>query len=439
MVNASSHNNISTTLPTRSSFKSWLVVITASLFFFFEFMQMNMFNTIAPYLLPAFHINATQLGNLAAMYSYGNIIFAIIAGMILDRFSTRLMILIALSLCIILTLGFAFSEYYWQAAICRLLTGISSTFCMLSCVRLASRWLPPRRVALAVGLVIAIAMTGGLVAQTPFTLLVHALTWRHAIMVNVVIGVVFLIIIYCVVRDYPSGGLEARLEEKAHLKHLGFKKAFWMSVASLQNWSAAIYASLMSFPIVILGASWGGLYLMHTHGLNQLDSSYVTSMIYIGMMIGSPFFGWLSDKIGLRKPLMYAGPILCLIVMLIIIFVSHLSLHEMIVAFFLLGFFAATQVISYPLVVESNPRSITNTAEGFACTLIMVAGLFNILFGYLIDLTWNGKMHGHSPFYTAHNFHIAILMFPAIFIISWFIPFLIRETRCAHRPLSHVK
>ena len=47
---------------------AWAVILTASLFFFYEFIQLNMFNAIAVDLLQAFNLNATELGQLSSMY-----------------------------------------------------------------------------------------------------------------------------------------------------------------------------------------------------------------------------------------------------------------------------------------------------------------------------------------------------------------------------------
>jgi fucose permease len=86
--------------------KSWLVVLSAALFFFYEFIQMNMIGSLAPYLMQTFAIDATRLGNLSAAYFYSTILFLLPAGQILDRFSTRKVILTALLICSIGTFLF---------------------------------------------------------------------------------------------------------------------------------------------------------------------------------------------------------------------------------------------------------------------------------------------------------------------------------------------
>ena len=407
----------------------WVVVLSAALFFFFEFIQMNMFNAINPSLILAFKVTATQLGNLSAMYFYGNVLFLFVAGIVLDRFSTRKVLLTAVSICVIGTYLFAMSTALWQAEVFRFITGVASTSCMLTSVRLASRWFPPRRIALVIGLVLTMAMAGGMLAQTPLTYLTHAFGWRHAVMINATIGVFVTIIIFMNVKDFPRGAEVIRAAEKAQLKTLGLAKSIILAAKNKQNWLAGFYTNFLSFPIVILGASWGSLYLMHVRHLTHIQTSYVTSMIFLGTIFGSPVLGWVSDTIGFRKLPMIIGGFITLFFILLIMYIPHLSLGELMVLFFLRAFAASTQVLAYPLVVESNPRAITNTAEGLACTIIMSAGLFQFVYGFILDRSWNGAMSHGLRVYTAHDYQLAMLMFPVTFVIAIVLAFFIKETR----------
>ena len=129
----------------------WIVCFSAALFFFFEFMQVNMFNALDPALIKTFHMSAIQLGHLSANYFYANVIFLFPAGMILDRISTRKAIVAAMLASVLCTFGFALSHAVWQAEICRFMTGIGGSFCLLSSVRLASRWFDSKQLALVIG------------------------------------------------------------------------------------------------------------------------------------------------------------------------------------------------------------------------------------------------------------------------------------------------
>src|SRR5579864_1897820 len=102
----------------------WLVTLTASLFFFYEFIQLNLFNAIDVQLMQAFHLDAPALGRLSSMYFIGNVLFLFPAGMLLDRFSTKKLLLFAVTLCTLGTFVFAVAQHYFLAAIGRFFVGM---------------------------------------------------------------------------------------------------------------------------------------------------------------------------------------------------------------------------------------------------------------------------------------------------------------------------
>lgn len=408
--------------------RAWLVVFSAALFFFFEFMQVNMFNALDPALMQAFHVNAEQLGQLSANYFYANVIFLFPAGLILDRFSTRKIIITAMAVSVAAAYCFSCSHYFWQAATCRFLTGISGAFCLLSCVRVASRWFPPRRMALVVGLIVTFAMVGGMVAQTPFTLMTDQLGWRHTILIDAIVGTLMLIIMFSIVRDYPHG-YDKSLEQPHHTTDLRFWQSILLVAKNTQNWLGGIYTCLMNLPIFIIGAMWGSLYLVQVHHLTRADSSIVTSMIFLGTIIGSPLIGWFSDRIGRRRMPMIVTAIISLALIMLFMY-ARLNFIELCILTFIIGLVTSAQIISYPLIAESNALALTGSAEGLASTLIMAGGFSQPFVGWIIDHEWQHKFINHIPLYSTHAYHIGFLIMPISFIIAAIAALLIKETYC---------
>jgi MFS family permease len=413
--------------------KPWIVCFSAALFFFYEFIQMNMFSAIDADLMKAFNINAHQLGLLSAVYFYSNVIFLFFAGMLLDRFSTRRIIFISLSICAGGTLAFALSHNYYLAGFFRFLTGIGSAFCFLSCIRLASRWFPPKKMALVSGLIVTMAMIGGMVAQTPLTLLVEQFGWRQALVYDAALGLVILAIIMLNVRNYPIGVSYAAADYEQHkfLTQLGYWRSFKLAYFKVQNWLCGIYSSLLNLSIFLLGAIWGSLYLMQIHHFSHEQATYPTSLIFTGTILGSPLMGWLSDKIGRRKPLMLVGALLSLGLVLIIIYAPDLSLVSYSTLFFLLGLTTSTQVISYPTVNESNPKMITATAVSVVSVCCIGGGaIFQPLFGWLMDLGHDAVVVDGVHVYSLHDYHMGLAILPIAFLLALLAAILIKETRC---------
>jgi MFS family permease len=411
--------------------KAWVVVFSSALFFFYSFIQLNMFNSLSPALMKAYSVNAVGLGKLSSMFFLANVLFLFPAGLLLDRFSTKKLILLAFFVYLLSTFLFSRTHTLLLAEATRFLMGIASTFCVLSAVRLASRWFLPKRMALVMGLVITFGMLGGVVAQTPLLLLIHHVDWRNAVAACAGFGCVLWVIILLCVKDYPEGMEGLIKEEKAHLQALGFWTSIKYALKNSQNWLAGIYGNLLSLPVMLLGALWGNQYLVRVVGLNNFQASSVCSMIYFGTIVGSPLFGIFSDQLSRRRFPMIVGGAACFCLFLFLQLDAPTHLFGLMCLFFAIGFFSSAQVIPFALLSEANPRHLVGTSEGVGCTIIMSAGLiFQPLFGFLMDLNWQGQMAHGTHVYPLIAYHRAMWIFPVVFLISTFLVLFIRETYC---------
>jgi predicted MFS family arabinose efflux permease len=409
-----------------SPLRAYSSVFGSALFFFFTFIQINMFNALAPYLIQGFSITSAELGNLSANYFYATVLFLIPAGMILDRVSTRYVIITAMTISIICTVIFAQSHYFLEAALARFIIGLCGAFCLLSSVRLASRWFSGHKMAFIIGCVVTIAMVGGVCAQTPFTLIADHWGWRTTLMLDAGLGAFLLLFIIAFVCDTP--------EKRCHHPTSGglsFKEIISDLIQvtkNPQNILAGCYTALLNLPIFLLGAIWGGLYLTQVDHLNRPNASIVVMFLFIGTIVGSPTVGWISDRLQKRILPMIVGAIASLAVVLMVMFAHHLHMPALLTLFFLLGFFTSTQVISYPLIIESNPLALTGAAEGLASMIIMAGGFLQPAFGYLMQWHHPHPLH-QAIVYSSHDFYTAMAIMPIGFILSIFICFLLKDSQ----------
>lgn len=422
------------TLSQRSSLRAWMVVLTAALFFFYEFIQMNMMDAISSVLIQSFHINADELGDLSSYYFIANVIFLFIAGSLLDRCSTRRVILVSLGVCVIGTALFGLATSYFWVTVCRFLTGIGSAFCFLSVLRLASRWFSPRRMAFVTGIVVTIAMTGGVVAQTPFTALVHSVGWRHTLFIDALFGLLVWIAIVMVVRDFPAAHQQQHEHEQKLLARIGYIKSLRMSFLRRQNWLGGIYTSTINLPINVLGGLWGIMYLTTIYHFSSLDASYITSMLFVGTIFGSPLAGWWSDRLARRKLPMIVGALVSIALIFLVIWLPHLDFLMLMALFFFVGFFSSTQIIGYPLVAESSERVVTAMSVSIV-NLLVIGGIGAIqrLYGYLLQTHAEQRVHHATTHYVAADFHWAMIIFFVGYLLALLASLLVKETFCVQR------
>ncbi|MDF1757481.1 MAG: MFS transporter [Legionellaceae bacterium] len=409
------------------SYLPWLICLSAGLFFFYEFFQLNVFDVINQSLRSSFQIGPIQLSWMSSSFIWANVLFLLPAGVILDHLSARKVILAAMLVCVIGTLGFSLTNSFAAAAFFHSLTGIGNAFCFLSCVVLVTRWFPPRRQALVIGCIVTMAFLGGMAAHTPFAYLNNHFGWRKAVIADAALGMGILFWIYYFVQD-------KKIESSTPQKQQSWSSRCNLALRNKQTWLGGIYTACLNLPVMVLCALWGGSYLTEVHQLSTISASNIISLIFIGSILGCPFVGWLSDRLGKRKPLMLFGAIAFLLLTLPLISGTHLSQLSLSLLFLTLGFVTSTQIISYPLIAESNCVHSTGIATGIASVIIMSGGgIAQVLFGIIMQ----EKMGGATIHYPVINFQHAMLIFPVAAFISIIALMLMRETYCAPHKVNN--
>jgi len=281
------------------------------------------------------------------------------------------------------------------------------------------------------GLLVTMAMVGGWLAQAPLMAIVQAVGWRNATLYDGLLGVVLTVWIWFVIKDRPQGQEAAADHENKELKQMGVWKAITHVLVSKQNWYAGLYTCLMNLPIYLLGAMWGTLFLTQVHHFSPTDAGFVAGMVFTGTIFGSPVMGWISDKLTNRRIPMLIGALLSFVVVLPIIYDPTLSFKMLLLLFFILGFITSSQVISYPLVAEGNPRVLTGTAVSIVSMSVVLGGaVMQPISGWMLDSHWGGQFVNGVHLYSLGAYQHAMLIFPVSFLISFVLAFLLKETNC---------
>ena len=407
----------------------WIVCFAASLFFFYEFIQGNMFASIADNIMHDFGIQVDKMAYLSSIYYVSNVVFLFIAGIMLDRLSTKKTMIFAMLLCVLSTFLLAHTQSFYMALFCRFVTGIGSAFCFLGPIRIASRWFPPSRMAMVTGSIVTIAMTGGMLAQYPLTKLVVHFGWRESLSLVGWLGLALLVVMMLCIKDKPHGVV---LPVNHETNFLSIAKKAYLNT---QNIRAALYTSLMNMAVAVFGAMLGALYLIQRLDVSKEDAAMVNSMLFLGAIVGGPFMGWVSDKIGLRVLPMKIGAVAALCTILCIMYLP-VSLNLMELLFFFLGFFTASQVISYALVAESCPPAMTATAVSLVSILTQGGYIvYQNVFSIVLLHSGSMQMVDNVPVYSLQAYQTAAILFPLGLCVALLLLFRLKETYCKRVPV----
>jgi len=400
----------------------FIVCFSATLFFFYEFIQGNMFSSIADNIMQDFNIGADKMTYLSSIYYLANVIFLFIAGYVLDNYSPKKTLIFSMLLCIISTFLFAHTSSFAVALICRFMAGIGSAFCFLGPIRVASTWFSVNRMAMITGLIVTFAMTGGILSQYPLAELVQHIGWRAAVNMVGWLGVVMFVLMYWGIRDSSS---QLAFKKASIRSSLSTLKQIYYNKTIIKS---AMYTSLMNMVICIFGAMLGTLYLMQRLEISKSSASLINSMLFCGAIIGGPVIGWISDNWQNRVVPMRLAAAVTLWLILLVMF-APVNTFLMGLLFFGLGLITAAQVISYAYVAENHAPEITAMAVS-AISVLTQGGyvVYQNIFSYILTHSGSYSIVNGTPVYSLHNYQIAAITLPIGTAVAYFLASRLRET-----------
>src|SRR6266702_6596998 len=183
---------------------AWLFCL---LFYFMEYAVRSAPSVMLPELTNAFGLNTVGLSSLIGLYYYSYAGFAIVAGASVDRWGAKYTIPAGVLILAVGTAMFGVNVS-WIAGVGRFLQGAGAAFAFVAAVYLASRGLPARYLATAIGITQCVGMLGGSAGQFVTAPLIHGPIawqqfWIYAGVLTLLIAVAMLIV---TPREHQSPG-----------------------------------------------------------------------------------------------------------------------------------------------------------------------------------------------------------------------------------------
>ena len=382
---------------------AWLVWALAAVSFGYAFFHRVAPSVMVSDLMAEFAIGGAMLGTLSALYFYPYVLLQIPLGTLLETIGTRLLLSCALSLAAAGSVLFGLAQQVELAYLGRILIGIGSSVGFLGSLALAKRWFPERRFAFLAGLAMFTGMTSGMVAQAPLAYFVDEFGWRSSLMLLGGVGFGLSGLVFLLVRNAPS--------DQPQITSSGFDKAAFFSSlrqagASREVWKIAFVALTLSGPMLTLGGLWGTPYLIAAYDLSRPDAAFLMSLLLLGWAFGAPSAGWLSDRLGRRKPILIAGCVMVSALLSVLIFMPVLPLPVTVAVMVFIGVAGGTMTSCFALVRDVMPDHLTGAAIGIVNSLTVASGaVLQPVVGLLLDLL----AEAGPASYTAASYQLAFL------------------------------
>ncbi|HDV5709441.1 TPA: MFS transporter [Legionella pneumophila] len=410
---------------------AWLVWGLAAAFYFSDYLARVAPGVMHRYLQMDFGINEAGFGILTASFYVPYILMQIPVGLTVDRLSIRWLLTImslvtAFGCCV-----FGLADGLLTASIGRMLIGFSAAFAFICSLRLATSWFPPTMLGLLSGLTQALGMLGAAAGEAPVSFLVSNVGWRHSMLIIAFLFIALSGLLYQFVQDKPG---EHRNEIRS-VNRISILDSLKIILSNKQTWLNAMYAGFLFGPTAVIGEAIGPAYLQFGRGLGAHAAACATGLIFIGWGISGPLSGWISDKMGRRKPLMIISAVCGVILSSLFVFIPEMSQTTAYILFFVFGLTNTGVAISYAVSTEIHDRSVVGTSIAFTnMTSIFVGALFQPLVGRIIDMVSGPRAYNVETLLLS-DFQAGLKLLPLCSLVALILAFTVKETYC--KPIRH--
>jgi len=382
-----------------------LAWVAALLFYMLEYAVRSSPAVMISQLTGAFSTSAVGVSAILGAYYYTYSLSSLVAGAALDRFGGRIAVSLgALTLgigCIVFTISDPTAAYTG-----RLLQGLGSSLAFTGAVYLASKGFGPASLATAIGVTQCMGMLGGSAGQFLVgPLLAHGMPWQSCWLFFGAVGAVLAAVLF-----FITPGSDARLAARGGTTaaQASWIKPYKIVLSNPQSYLCGLIAGLLFLPTTIGDMTWGVAFFEHDQKLSFSSAVAVISMVPLGWVIGCPLMGWLTDRLGARKPVLIGGGLAMLLLAAQIALMPQLM--SPMVSLFLFGVASGVAMIPYSIIKESNPDEVKGCATGIQNFLVFgLSAILGPLFGNLLGKTLESTSDHLAHFESAGYFWMAAI------------------------------
>jgi len=403
----------------RGPHAAWLIWAASVFFYFYEFFVRVAPGSMFGDMQRTYGVTAGLLGFASGVYYYIYSPVQIVAGALFDHFGGR-KVLIPASLCV--TLGCACvllpPHALWAFAVGRFLMGLGSGFGFIGVMYLATVCFHPRRLSFLSGLTTAAGFGGAILTLQQIPQLVHRIGWHGCWLGASILGLLSTLVLFLVLPRPETKSFTPSPEPVSPNAFRGLLQV----LKNPQTWVIGLIAGALYATPTVFGDLWGNTYLQITLGMPDGTAGAATAMLYVGWLLGAPFFGWLSDRLQRKKIFLQLGALTCG-VLLTIFLCGEWSPGAVRALLFLTGFFGAPEVACFSASIEKNPPHASGSAVAVVNMITMfTGGLIQPVVGGLLDMLAPGDFR-----LNAHDLRLALGVLPLVTFLGFAATFLYRE------------
>jgi MFS family permease len=395
-------------------------VITA-MYYFYQYTLRSAPAVMMPELSAAFGVSAAAVASIVGLFYYGYSPFSLVAGAAMDRLGPRKVVPIGAATVGVGALLFA-SGSSDVASLGRFLQGAGGVFALVGAVYIVTTNFPPARAATLIGATQMFGMAGGSAGQFLVgPMIASGVSWSTFWIGMGIGGLLISVLLYFLIPPaQPSK------QGSDWLKTAG--RAFGVVFRNPQSILCGMIAGLLFIPTTILDMIWGVRFLQEGRGFEYGAAVMRSASVPFGWIIGCPLLGFLSDRLGRRKPVIAAGAVVLLACVAWILY-GPADVFPPYVIGLTAGVASGAAMLPYTVIKEANPPEMSGTATGVVNFLnFTFSALLGPVFGWVL-----AAVSGQAVTRSLEHYQTAFEPLLYGVILAFVLTFFLRETGPAAR------
>jgi predicted MFS family arabinose efflux permease len=316
-----------------------------------------------------FSTDAAGVAMLASSYFWGYTLMQIPAGLLVDRYGVKRVVLFSMAASSLGSAAFALAPNLLDVFAARLVVACGDALVFTALLKLVALSFKDERFGIMSGISQVSGYVGGVMATTPLAAAVSGFGWRACFVFIACVGVANLAFASLVLKPDPAAHSGKTLR--------GVLDASGKSLSHVANWGCAMSFASHFAVVTTLSGVWGIPMVAHLFSISPSAASTPLLTFMVGNALGSIFLGHMADRAA--AALDTALIRICLLRMLLIAMllppVAHaLGFLYVTMVFAVLGLVAGGTV---PLVLKCTKRLYTAELIGVGASInTTAAGIF---------------------------------------------------------------